>query len=311
MNMNIIAISLNPAIDVTLWIDTVEFEEPIFPYKEKLYAGGKAVNVSRVLTKLGNDNILLTLAGLGNLESFSELLVADGVDFEIIPVKGTTRENLTICLKDGRFIKINRDGIAAAENEFNKMLDSIQRKVDNNKQNCLVFSGEAPYNITTEVLTEYILKVKEKRPDDYIVLDNSTITLEQVKKIKPFLFKPNRLEFEDMFCTADMTDDVLMENIKILSDYVTHLIVSLGKDGMLYAHDGKIHRITVPSVEKGTSVGAGDTTVACFIDAISRTNDPLYAVKYAAAGGTASVMLDGTDTVTFENIQKIMKGMVI
>ena len=47
----IITVSLNPAMDVTLWVRTLDFTEPNKTSDEKVYAGGKAVNISRVLDR--------------------------------------------------------------------------------------------------------------------------------------------------------------------------------------------------------------------------------------------------------------------
>ena len=44
----IIAVSLNPALDVTLWVNTLDFNEPNKTTEEKVYAGGKAINIARV-----------------------------------------------------------------------------------------------------------------------------------------------------------------------------------------------------------------------------------------------------------------------
>ena len=59
----IVTISLNPALDVTLWIPSMDFNEPNKTTGEKLYAGGKAINIARVLSSLGEDAI--SLGGFG------------------------------------------------------------------------------------------------------------------------------------------------------------------------------------------------------------------------------------------------------
>ena len=51
----IIAVSLNPALDVTLWVRTLDFNEPNKTMDEKVYAGGKAVNIARVFASYQSD----------------------------------------------------------------------------------------------------------------------------------------------------------------------------------------------------------------------------------------------------------------
>ena len=55
----IITVSLNPALDVTLWITSMDFNEPNKATGEQIYAGGKAVNIARVLTSLGEEHMIL------------------------------------------------------------------------------------------------------------------------------------------------------------------------------------------------------------------------------------------------------------
>ena len=49
----IITVTLNPALDATLWLNSLDFVEPNDTEREVLYAGGKGVNISRVLASLG------------------------------------------------------------------------------------------------------------------------------------------------------------------------------------------------------------------------------------------------------------------
>lgn len=64
----IITVSLNPAMDVTLWVRTLDFTEPNKTSDEKVYAGGKAVNISRVLASYGYEGCrCLGVAGSDNL----------------------------------------------------------------------------------------------------------------------------------------------------------------------------------------------------------------------------------------------------
>ena len=59
----IIAVSLNPALDVTLWVNTLDFNEPNKTTDEKVYAGGKAVNIARVFASYGAENACMSGSG--------------------------------------------------------------------------------------------------------------------------------------------------------------------------------------------------------------------------------------------------------
>lgn len=56
-------ITLNPALDRTLWVQKIETDDSNRIEREERYAGGKGIDVSRVLTTLGVDNKALGFVG--------------------------------------------------------------------------------------------------------------------------------------------------------------------------------------------------------------------------------------------------------
>ncbi len=106
----IITVTLNPALDVTLWLNALDFVEPNETAREVLYAGGKGVNISRVLASLGVRAKALGICGSDNAGRFISLLDGDGVTHDFVHTDGAVRENLTVNIPDGRFLKINRKG---------------------------------------------------------------------------------------------------------------------------------------------------------------------------------------------------------
>lgn len=59
----IYSITLNPALDCTIWVDKIKSDEPNSIEKEARFAGGKGIDVSKVLTTLGLPNRALGFVG--------------------------------------------------------------------------------------------------------------------------------------------------------------------------------------------------------------------------------------------------------
>ncbi|MCK9565599.1 MAG: hypothetical protein M0Q43_06075 [Methanothrix sp.] len=59
----IYTITLNPAIDRTFWIQRIRDDVSNRILEEKSFAGGKSIDVSRVLKNLGIDNTALGFVG--------------------------------------------------------------------------------------------------------------------------------------------------------------------------------------------------------------------------------------------------------
>ena len=85
--------------------------------------------------------------------------------------------------------------------------------------------------------------------------------------------------------------------VKQLADLgVRHVLASMGAEGMVYG-DGKVtYKADVPELsEIKSTIGAGDAALAGFIIAHDYKYDPKRSLQFAAAFGTASCLVEGTN----------------
>jgi len=92
----IYTITLNPALDRTLWIQKVRDDVSNRILEEKSFAGGKSIDVSKVLKNLGVDNIALGFVGGFAGRELEGRLLNEGVDSDFVSVSGETRTNIII-----------------------------------------------------------------------------------------------------------------------------------------------------------------------------------------------------------------------
>ncbi len=306
----IIAVSLNPALDVTLWLSGLDFKEPNTTLREVAYAGGKAINVARVMASNAFRQPVKTLGFCGdqNEAVFLSLLDKDHVDYDFIRLKGDTRQNLTLVIPDGRVVKINRQGCPVTRDALLNLRSKIKEEAEGAGKVLLVFSGSLPPNISKESYKALILQCK--RSNIEVAIDTSVFTIEDYRELRPFVIKPNLPEFKKICNNEIRTEAIALKYCKILSEHVDHILLSLGAKGLLYCgrDDGNV-RIVPPSVEVKSTVGAGDTTLAAFLSHIQSGAAPKDAAVLACAAGTASVMLDGTDIVQKELIDQVYEGL--
>ena len=89
----ILTVTMNPSIDTRYQLDKLIIDDVNRVTPEKT-AGGKGLNVSRVLLQLGDDVLATGLLG-GHMGAYmAELMDADGVKNDFVPIAGETR----ICL---------------------------------------------------------------------------------------------------------------------------------------------------------------------------------------------------------------------
>lgn len=292
----IITVALNPSLDVTLWIDSVDFNEPVHCLREKIYAGGKAINVSRVLKNLGINATLACITGEQNQKMLTTLLDQDEVDYRLVVTDGIIRENMSILLPDGKMLKINRKGTPAGRDSYRRLLEILDDLVKKNAKTLVLFAGSLPPDFSKDAYRQFILQVKEKGAQ--IAIDSDVFTAADLKEIRPYLIKPNLLEARALLEIETEDDATVIEKMKQVSSYVEHILLSMGGSGMAYLHKGTAVRLGVPKVAVKSTVGAGDTTLAGFIAAVEQGASALDAAKFACACGTASVTLEGTEAIT-------------
>lgn len=303
---HIVTVTLNPSLDVTLWLDDCDWEEPNICRREKIYAGGKSPNVSRVLKNLGVPSKLLGLAGIENSKMLTGLLEKDDIDFCLIETAGAIRENMTLLFPDGRLLKINRQGAPITGDKISQLLKLLHQEFSDAEESLAVFAGSPPPNIGPEDYRQIILSVA--REHIKIAVDTNLFSAADMKNISPFVIKPNRPEAKRMLGNADMSDAEMIREMKNLSAYVDHILLSCGGDGLLYFHAGSM-------LEADRTAGSGTLhhrrrghyPCGLSLPALVREEPPLEAARYAAACGTASVMLEGTEAIHPKDAEPLLE----
>lgn len=293
---NIVTITVNPAIDATVWVDENDFTEPVQCRQRHDYPGGKAINVSRVLNSLSVENLAICIAGQDNADRFEGLLKAenDTIDIDMICQRGAIRENLSVVFPDGRLLKINFKGFELERKSLFGLKDRISRLCDSDT--LAVFAGSLPMGMSKSEYLDLIFLANSKGAK--IALDNSFFTAPEIKKIAPFIIKPNKYELAGMYGKATLEADEIIAAAKDLSQAVENVLVSMGAEGMIGAFDEGIYSALPPTVKVKSTVGAGDSSLAGFIAAIGRGSGKTEALRFAAGCGTASVEIDGTGVIT-------------
>lgn len=296
MHKSIITVTMNPSIDVTLWLDGLHSDEANRVLDESREVGGKGINVSRVVRSYGLDNLCLAVAGQDNVEEFSRYLEEEGLRYELLRVDGMVRENLTLRY-EGQTLKLNRKGLSMSTMLVGALMALIQSRL--RPGDIVVFGGSLPENITVQDYVELIMAVK--KAGALVAVDCDMLSLEHYRRIAPWLIKPNIHELGHIVeLQGETAADAAAAAQTLIEAGVENALVSLGAGGLVCAGRAQgeaaaeILRVTVPGVEVKSTVGAGDSTLAGFIVGYVKGLSRLECARLAAACGTACAMRDGT-----------------
>lgn len=250
---------------------------------EDFQFGGKGINVSNMLNRLGHENIALGFIGGFTGDGMEKGLQAMGVNTQFIRVDGMTR--ISVKLKALEETELNGIGPMLTEENMAQLyaqLDTLSAG------DILILSGSIPACLPNETY-ENIMAYLHGR-GIAIVVDASGDLLVNVLKYHPFLVKPNDYELGEIFGKVLTSDDEIVHCAKKLQDMGgRNILVSMAGNGaLLLDENGKTHRIHCPKGQVINSVGAGDSMVAGFLAGWLETGDYSYALKLGTAAGSAT-----------------------
>lgn len=295
--------TIAPSIDYTVYLP--EFEQGMLNRSNEVfyYPGGKGINVSRVLQRLGVKNVALGFAGGFTGNYITEYLATEGIITDFIDTEEITRINIK--LKSNIETEINGSG----PNVKDYQLDRLILKMRNlSKGDSFLLAGSLPASIPFSFF-EKIAKVCDEREVHFIV-DSSGPQFKKLIEYKPFLIKPNQDELAELFNTSIETqEEVVMYAKKLIAKGVSNVIVSLGGSGAIYVTNKNVYIAGAPKGEVVNTVGAGDSLVAGFLAAYTEGESELEAFRLGVASGSATAFT--SDLCERQDVQELLENVHI
>jgi len=298
----IYTITLNPALDRTLWINQIREDVSNRIIREESYAGGKGIDVSKVLTALGVENRALGfLAGFAGRQLEAQL-TRDGTQCSFIPVSGETRINIVIHeLVTGRQIILNSSGPEVKPFEILEITDVVRRLEE---PEFVSIGGSLPPRAHPEIYRKIIETARLRGAK--VILDVDREALKIGIGGKPDVIKPNIHELSALVGRKlEKRGEILEAAREINRKGVEIVLVSMGPRGILLVSEGEAYQAVPPSVEVVNTIGAGDSSVAGFIYGRVSGRDLKESLILATAAGTATTLRRGTALATKEDVEKL------
>ena len=298
----IYTLTLNPALDYVIQVDSFAAGKINRTKTENIYAGGKGINVSTILRELGFESTALGFTAGFTGNALKESLAAKGIVCDFVEAgKGMTRINVK--MKSDEETEINGTGPDISEEEFRQLTEKIAKL---HEGDMLIISGSIPKCLADDTY-EKILECTDSSVR--IIADAEKSLLLKILRFRPFLIKPNILELAQMFDTEITSDEEVVVYAKKLQEMgACNVLVSMAKDGALLVDENQnVYRIGVAKGTVVNSVGAGDSMVAGFIGGYLKTGDYAYALKLATACGGATAF--HSDLATGQQIEEVLKTL--
>lgn len=278
----IYTLTLNPALDYDMYLsDDLRVGELNLAREVKYRAGGKGINVSKVLKNLGIESTAFGYVAGFVGDFIVKDLEKDGINSKFMELEGCTRINAKV---NGNDIETELTGVSSTISEENlqKLIEKMSELKDGD---ILVLAGSIPGTVASNIYKRLSENVKDKVE---IVLDTRGNLIQENMHNNLFI-KPNIHELREMFGEKLETKEEIVSKCKYFLDKgIKNVILSRGGDGALLVNKDFVLEANVPKGELINSIGAGDSMVAGFVAGYTKGMTLEDSFKLAVAAGSAT-----------------------
>lgn len=278
----ILAVTPNPALDVTYRLPTFETGRSHRVDPGTVRAGGKGVNVARVLRARGWAPLVLAPVGGASGDRFTADL--DDADLaHVLVASPVPTRTTTAVVSDDTTTNLNETG----QPQPTAVWAALQREVESRLAGAtaLVVSGSFPPGTGTDVVTGLVTAARSARVP--VVVDTSGDHLLAAADAGATHLKPNRDELHAVAAGADPVP--ASRSLARRGGALVH--TSLGAEGMLGVHaSGPLRHARLGRALRGNTTGAGDAAVAALVAGIVTGADDETLLRTATAWSAAAVL---------------------
>lgn len=259
----ILTVTPNPALDLTWHVDRLQPGETHRVGPGASRAGGKGLNVARVLHAQGHDVIALTTSGGGVGAEFAAELVASGIPHRLVPVAAPTRRSIAIVDEAaGETSVLNERGDALSPDELAALRANVVELAHD--ADAVAICGSLPPGFGPDELGELVRALTVAGTP--VIVDTSGPAMLAAARAGAIAVKPNA---EELLAATGLTETTA--GIAALLELGAGIVVaSLGAEGLVVATaDAPDIRARLPRALRGNATGAGDAAVAAIAAAVA------------------------------------------
>jgi tagatose 6-phosphate kinase len=295
----ILAVTMNPSVDISYPIQDFKLDDVNRVENVRKTAGGKGLNVARVVKQMGEDVLATGVIGGTIGDYIIQELTKSDIRNQFYKINQESRNCIAI-LHDGKQTEILESGPSLSTEEGAAFLEKYRELLS--EVSLVTISGSLPKGLESGFYRQMVEIGREKEIP--VIVDTSGEPLRQVLNhhIKPFAIKPN---ISELFQLLGMEVEESTSSLKqLLNNKLFHgiewIVISMGASGAFLKHGGDYYRVTIPAIEVMNPVGSGDATVAGLAVALKRKQAVPDILKTAMTTGMLNTMEEVTGYINPE-----------
>lgn len=308
----ILTVTLNPAVDISYPLDTLVIDDVNRVTQVSKTAGGKGLNVSRVL-HLMNQELLATGIVGGHIGNFiKQKLDEDHIQHAFFEIKQESRNAIAILHDGGQQTEILEAGPTISQADAQAYLAFYETLLP--RVNTVTLSGSLPGGLSNDYYAKMVTMARDAGVN--AILDTSGISLAAslAAPVKPTLIKPNETEIAQLIGhSVDVNHLAALKHSlqEAVFEDVEWLVVSLGAAGAFAKHNNRFYRVTIPKIHVENPVGSGDATLAGLAMGIDANASDEIILKTGMTTGMLNTMEKQTGFVNPELFETYFEQVIV
>lgn len=305
----VLTVTINPLLERRYYYSAVDFSSMNRGGKLKLVAGGKGINISRQLNKLGLKNISLLFTGGNNGKLIRESLHKEKIYYSDIITKNETRDSAIIINESSKKVYSffrNDPQISTSE------VDNFILKMEKMIATCevVVFSGSSPCKETDVIFPEG-LRIAKKF-DKISVCDTYDKHLSKCLAESPTIIHNNADEIRSSLNIKLRNENEYFKLLDSFYDKGIKQTFITNAEKPFYSSNFDFHyKITLPKINAIDSTGSGDAFTAGIVYGWHHKLNFESQLRFASALGVLNAQSLEVCDVSNEDAQAIVDQIKI
>ncbi|MEW5784030.1 MAG: 1-phosphofructokinase family hexose kinase [Bacillota bacterium] len=304
-----VTITANPSIDKMLCIDNFMVGEINRPQRSLSLAGGKGLNVSRVLNRLGVPLCACVLLGGYCGRWIEGNLKEEKIQTCVTWGDGETRTCFSIInLLSGETTSVYEQGFMVTPKVWYDFEDSVESRID--AASAVIISGSLPPGAPVDGYARLIRRARVRSVP--VLLDTYGEALKIALPARPWVLKINAEEAGDITGRVIKTFTDAVCAAQVLHDQgIPVIVVTLGSLGSVAVSTDGIWAAAPPAIKTLSAVGSGDAFLAGLSFALLEGSELPQALRLGTAAGAANAASFGTGNIDVSLINTLSKQVNI
>jgi 1-phosphofructokinase family hexose kinase len=304
----IVSVTLNPSVDVPIALDEVRLGATNRCISSSVEPGGKGLNASRVVHRLGAETIAYGFAGGITGALLRRRLDDEGVPHAFDEIDELTRMDVMLYERAlDRRTRLLPIGPHLGKEQLQRVRVRLALL---DERTIAVFGGSVPPGLAPDVYASFLGALVPRGVR--CIVDASGEALAAALAAHPSLIKPNEEEAAEVVGLPVRDDAEALAAARVLREGGAQaVVISQGERGAVGMDAGGAWKVEVPPIEARNTVGAGDSMVGGMAFALERGEPFAEMLRWGAAAGTASAMAPGRNLCSGAEAEAVLARVTV